>query len=47
MRSFDSLSEQEVLALALFERFGGHIPLIRRQDVNGFVRRHTGWSVRA
>jgi rubrerythrin len=92
MRSFDSLSEQEILALAIsseeddariyeafaeglrdgypataktFERmrdeesnhrhrlielyrqrFGEHIPLIRRADVRGFVRRRPIWLVR-
>lgn len=92
MRSFDSLSEREILALAisleeedervyadyaegmresfpgsaaLFEgmrdeeaghrrrlielyrsRFGEHIPLIRRQDVRGFVQRRPVWLMR-
>jgi erythrin-vacuolar iron transport family protein len=92
MRSFDSLSEQEVLALAIsleeedariFDdfadglkdhfpaqaeqfrqmrieedghrhrlldlyriKFGEHIPLIRRQDVKGFVGRRAVWLVR-
>jgi erythrin-vacuolar iron transport family protein len=92
MRSFDSLNEQEILALAISleeedarifddfadglkenypeqarlfaqmrkeedghrhrlielyrERFGEHIPLIRRQDVRGFVRRRPVWLVR-
>src|ERR1051325_7284266 len=92
MRSFDSLSEQEILALAISleeedariyddfadglkdnhpaqaqqfarlrrdedshrhrlldlyrSRFGEHIPLIRRQDVRGFVHRRSVWLVR-
>jgi rubrerythrin len=92
MRSFKSLSEQEILALAIAleeedariyddfadglkdthpsqaeqfrkmraeedghrhrlldlyrQRFGEHIPLIRRQDVKGFVRRRPVWLVR-
>ncbi len=92
MRSFSSLSEQEILALAISleeedarifddfadglkanypaqaeefrrlraeedghrhrlldlyrERFGEHIPLIRRQDVKGFVSRKPVWLVR-
>lgn len=92
MRSFDSLSEREILALAigleeedariysdfadglrqdfpasaavfedmraeesghrrrLFElyqqRFGDHIPLIRREDVKGFIRRRPVWLAR-
>ncbi len=92
MRNFDSLSEREILALAIsleeedervyadfaeglredfaasaavFEgmrdeesghrrrlielfqkRFGNHIPLIRRQDVKGFVQRKPVWLVR-
>ncbi len=92
MRSFDSLSEKEILALAIAleeedariyddfteglrenhpeqagqfakmrrdedshrhrllnlyrKRFGEHIPLIRREDVRGFVRRRPVWLVR-
>jgi rubrerythrin len=92
MRKFDSLSEQEILALAISQeeedervyadyaeglraafpasaavfdgmgeeesshrarllelyrrRFGEHIPLIRRQDVRGFVHRRPTWLVR-
>ena len=92
MRNFDSLSEREILALAIsleeedervyadyaeglresfpgsaavFEgmrdeeaghrrrlielyqkRFGDHIPLIRRQDVKGFVQRRPVWLIR-
>ena len=92
MRSFDSLSEREILALAISleeedervyadfaeglrhdfpastavfeemrkeesghrrrlielyqEKFGEHIPLIRRQDVRGFVTRRPVWLVR-
>jgi len=92
MRSFDSLSEQEILALAISleeedervyadfveglresypasatvfqamradetrhrqkllalyqQKFGEHIPLIRRQDVKGFVQRKPVWLVR-
>jgi rubrerythrin len=92
MRSFDSLSEREILALAISQeeedakiyesfseglrdrypeqadkfiklradedghrhrlldlyrsRFGAHVPLIRRQDVRGFVGRRPVWLVR-
>src|ERR1700732_3409973 len=92
MRSFDGLSEREILALAIAleeedervyadyaeglrqdfpgsaavfegmrdeesthrrrllelyqEKFGTHIPLIRRQDVKGFVQRKPVWLVR-
>jgi rubrerythrin len=92
MRAFKSLSEREILALAISleeedariyedlaegleaahpahashfrkmrededghrhrlldlyrSKFGEHIPLIRRQDVKGFVRRHPVWLVR-
>src|SRR5258708_36290141 len=92
MRSFDSLSEQEILALAISleeedariyedfaeglqanfpaqvavskelrmeedghrhrllelyrQRYGDHMPLIRRQDVKGFVSRKPIWLVR-
>jgi erythrin-vacuolar iron transport family protein len=92
MRAFDSLTEQEILALAISQeeedariyddfadglsatypeqaekfkdmradedrhrhrllelyrtRFGEHVPLIRREDVRGFVRRRPVWLVR-
>jgi rubrerythrin len=92
MRTFDSLSEREILALAISQeeedariyddfadglrpnypeqaakfsgmsreedghrhrlltlyrqRFGDHVPLLRRQDVRGFVRRRPVWLVR-
>src|SRR5437899_4388239 len=92
MRSFESLDEREILALAISQeeedariyddfaeglkqsypeqaqkfaelridedahrhrlldlyrsRFGDHVPLIRRQDVRGFVRRRPVWLVR-
>ncbi len=92
MRSFDSLSEREILALAIGQeeedariyadiaenlktdypatsqvfkkmqaeedehrhrlietyrqRFGDHIPLIRKQDIKGFIRRRPIWMVR-
>src|SRR5213594_4772225 len=92
MRSFDTLTEQEILALAVAleeedariyddfadglkdnhpeqaekfkqlrreedghrhrllelyrRRFGDHVPLIRRQDVRGFVQRRSVWLVR-
>src|SRR5580704_3418312 len=92
MRTFDSLSEQEILALAISleeedariyddfadglkesypaqaakfaklrvdedghrhrlldlyrQRFGDHVPLIRRHDVKGFVSRRPVWLVR-
>src|SRR5512135_2269981 len=92
MRSFESLTEREILALAISQeeedariydnfaeglkenypeqaekfaelrreedghrhrlldlyrsRFGEHVPLIRRQDVRGFVRRRPVWLVR-
>jgi erythrin-vacuolar iron transport family protein len=92
MRSFESLSEKEILALAISQeeedariyddfaeglkehypdqaqqfsemrrqedthrhrlldvyrsRFGEHVPLLRRQDVRGFVRRRPVWLVR-
>jgi hypothetical protein len=93
MRTFDSLSEREILALAISleeeederiyadfaeglrqdfpasaavfdgmrdeesghrrrlidlfrERFGDHIPLVRRNDIRGFVRRKPVWLIR-
>jgi rubrerythrin len=37
-------SEHRTQLIALFqERFGEHIPLVRRQDVRGFVERRPIW----
>jgi len=39
-------SDHRARLLALYrQRFGDHIPLIRRQDVRGFVRRRPTWLV--
>src|SRR6266571_4155710 len=55
MRTFESLTEQAVLALAIsleeedariYDDFADHVPLIRREDVRGFVRRRPVWLVR-
>ena len=48
---FEGMREEEVRHRArLFEeyrqRFGEHIPLIRREDVKGFVKRRSVWLVR-
>src|SRR6201987_5870584 len=48
---FDGMREEESghrrRLLELFQRkFGDHIPLIRRQDVRGFVERPARWLVR-
>src|SRR5215469_2381428 len=48
---FDAMRVEETThrerLLALFrERFGEHIPLIRRQDVKGFVKRRPVWLIR-
>jgi erythrin-vacuolar iron transport family protein len=48
---FDGMREEEVghrrrLIELYRERFGQHIPLIRRQDVRGFVARKPVWLVR-
>ncbi len=32
---------------AFTDRFGPHIPLVRRQDIRGWVQRTPGWKVRA
>jgi rubrerythrin len=48
---FDGMRDQEVghrrrLSDVYRERFGEHVPLIRRQDVRGFVRRRPVWLTR-
>jgi rubrerythrin len=48
---FDAMREEETIhrerLLSLYrERFGEHIPLIRRQDVKGFVNRRPVWLIR-
>jgi rubrerythrin len=47
-RVFDEMAEEESehrrRLLDLFsERFGNHIPLVRREDVKGFIRRKPAW----
>ena len=46
----DMMEEESVHRGSLFElyrrRFGEHIPLIRRQDVRGFVERRPVWLIR-
>src|SRR6266849_9685348 len=40
-------SEHRARLIELYrERFGQHMPLIRRQDVSGFVARRSVWLVR-
>src|ERR1019366_4521764 len=52
MRNFDSLSEREILSLAVAleeedERiYGDFAPLTLRQDVKGFVNRKPVWLIR-
>ena len=48
---FDDMREEEsghraVLIETYRERFGEHIPLIRREDVKGFVQRRPFWLTR-
>jgi rubrerythrin len=48
---FEEMREEEVVhrdrLLAMFrERFGDHIPLIRRENVKGFLQRRPTWLVR-
>src|SRR4030081_3004049 len=48
---FEEMSEEEVgprdRLIAMFrQRFGDHIPLIRRENVKGFLRRNPTWLVR-
>jgi erythrin-vacuolar iron transport family protein len=48
---FEGMREEEIehrrsLTEVYRERFGDHIPLIRRQDVKGFVHRRPIWQVR-
>ena len=50
-RVFDDMAEEESehrrqLIDAYISRFGGHIPLVRRQDVRGFVVRKPAWQIR-
>ena len=45
MRGEETTHRERLLALYR-ERFGEHIPLIRRQDVRGFVNRRPVWLVR-
>jgi erythrin-vacuolar iron transport family protein len=50
-RMFEEMREEEVVhrdrLLATFrERFGEHIPLIRRENVKGFLQRRPTWLVR-
>ena len=50
-RVFDDMAEEEDThrrrLIELFvARFGTHIPLVRRQDVRGFVARRPAWAVR-
>jgi len=51
-KMFDDMAEEESRhrhrLLELYEgKFGPHIPLIRRQDVKGFVDRSSPWTIRA
>src|SRR5258708_26194718 len=48
---FEGMREEEAVhrdrLLAMFkERFGERIPLIRRENVKGFIRRNATWLVR-
>ena len=48
---FDEMQQEETThhsrLLDMFrQRFGQHVPLIRRQDVKGFVERRPVWRVR-
>src|SRR5712671_5547637 len=45
MRTEESVHRRRLLEL-FHEKFGDHIPLLRRQDVRGFVRRKPVWLVR-
>src|ERR1700690_3090080 len=45
MRTEESIHRRRLLDL-FREKFGDHIPLLRRQDVRGFVRRKPVWLVR-
>lgn len=50
-RMFDEMQEEESehrswLIDTFRQRFGEHIPLIRRQDVNGFVQHRPVWLIR-
>ena len=50
-RVFDDMVEEEsehrrMLIDSFVERFGSHIPLVRRQDVRGAVTRKPAWQIR-
>src|SRR3984957_17369933 len=45
MRSDETSHRQRLLSLYQ-KRFGNHVPLLRRQDVRGFVHRTPIWLVR-
>lgn len=50
-RVFDDMAEEEsghrrMLIDSYVERFGNHIPLVRRQDVRGAVERKSVWQIR-
>jgi erythrin-vacuolar iron transport family protein len=45
MRTEESVHRRRLLDL-FREKFGDHIPLLRRQDIRGFVRRKPVWLVR-
>src|ERR1700712_2314094 len=50
-RVFDDMAGEEsehrrMLIDSFVERFGTHIPLVRRQDVRGTVARKSAWQVR-
>ena len=50
-KMFEEMREEEVVhrdrLLAMFrQRFGEHIPLIRRENVKGFLQRRPTWLVR-
>jgi rubrerythrin len=51
-RIFDDMADEEgehrrMLIDLFVQKFGNHIPLVRRQDVRGFVHRKKLWFVRA
>src|SRR5882757_4269929 len=45
LKKFRDLTEREILAM-FRQRFGERIPLIRRENVKGFLRRNPTWLVR-
>ncbi len=45
--ALEKSEHRRVLIDTYIEKFGNHIPLVRRQDVRGTVVRRPAWQVRS